>query len=249
MQRLHSFFVPDKARLIVDLETLFEYLHLVIHEYRECLHCGTERGSVHAVQQHMMDRGHCRFDISDESSEFRDFYDFTESQSQSPLDPEDSSSGQLRTTVYTEDGAMRLPSGRIISNRSAPQARPHRRPLRSQSPDTLLPLEYDLSDSKPQTEPASDSENAPGSALSKREEKKRAAFASHLASLSAGDRMSLMHLPASQQRAIVSTQLRQLDRAKKAERKKNARVEGPGMRTASKLFKGYDDQVPVYMAG
>ncbi len=32
--------------------------------------------SVEAVQQHMLGKGHCRFDIEDDESEYRDFYDF-----------------------------------------------------------------------------------------------------------------------------------------------------------------------------
>lgn len=51
MQIAHGLFVPDQKKLIVDLETLFDYLHLVIFGYSECICCGTQRQSPHAAQQ------------------------------------------------------------------------------------------------------------------------------------------------------------------------------------------------------
>lgn len=51
MQTAHGLFVPDRKRLIVDLETLFAYLHLVIVGHNECICCGTQRSSTLAVQQ------------------------------------------------------------------------------------------------------------------------------------------------------------------------------------------------------
>lgn len=51
MQTAHGLFVPDRKRLIVELETLFSYLHLVIVGYNECICCGTQRNSTLAVQQ------------------------------------------------------------------------------------------------------------------------------------------------------------------------------------------------------
>lgn len=51
MQTAHGLFVPDQKKLVVDLETLFDYLHLVIFGYSECICCGTQRQSPHAAQQ------------------------------------------------------------------------------------------------------------------------------------------------------------------------------------------------------
>jgi hypothetical protein len=51
MQTSHGLFIPDKEHLIVDLETLFSYLHLVIVGHHECICCGTQRNTPVAVQQ------------------------------------------------------------------------------------------------------------------------------------------------------------------------------------------------------
>lgn len=37
----HSYNVPFQNLLAVDLETIISYLHFVIHNYRECICCGT----------------------------------------------------------------------------------------------------------------------------------------------------------------------------------------------------------------
>lgn len=76
MQKSHGLFIPDRKHLVVDIETLFEYLHLVIFGYRECIQCGKSKATVQAIQQHMTGKGHCKFDISEPDSEFADFYDF-----------------------------------------------------------------------------------------------------------------------------------------------------------------------------
>ncbi|KAM0497901.1 hypothetical protein ACHAQF_005956 [Verticillium nonalfalfae] len=86
MQKVHGLFIPDKKRLIVDLETLFSYLHLIIVRHNECICCGTQRASTLAVQQHMLGKGHCKFDIASDDSEFADFYDFSGSEAGSGVD-------------------------------------------------------------------------------------------------------------------------------------------------------------------
>lgn len=51
MQKSHSFFIPDRNFLIVDLGTFLSYLQLVINGYKECICCGTQRSTKFAAQQ------------------------------------------------------------------------------------------------------------------------------------------------------------------------------------------------------
>ncbi|KAL3290880.1 pre-60s factor [Colletotrichum asianum] len=76
MRKRHGMIVPYLESLIVDLEALVKYLHLVIYEYTECLYCGSIRNTPQAAQQHMTGKGHCKIDVQKENFEFRDFYAF-----------------------------------------------------------------------------------------------------------------------------------------------------------------------------
>ena len=51
MQTVHGLFIPSRDRLLVDLDTLFDYLHLVIFGYNECISCGIQRNTPLAAQQ------------------------------------------------------------------------------------------------------------------------------------------------------------------------------------------------------
>jgi hypothetical protein len=42
-------FIPDKDRLVVDVEALIAYFHLIVFGYFERLYCGTQRSSAEAV--------------------------------------------------------------------------------------------------------------------------------------------------------------------------------------------------------
>lgn len=78
----HSFFVPD-IEYIDNLEGLIRFLQSKVTENFQCLYCnGKSRAfqSVDAVRKHMVDKGHCMIDYSDEGrDETSDFYDFTTS--------------------------------------------------------------------------------------------------------------------------------------------------------------------------
>lgn len=160
MSRSHSLFIPaaidnGSLALAVDLETLVRYMHLVVHTYHECLFCHTQRQSARAVQQHMTGKGHCRVDLEDVGSEFRDFYE-------SPGGGEDedgaeggssSDDGETRGSSGDEgeeaqaalaggdaaplrlrEGGLLLFSGKLLSHRSAPAPRHHRPLAETQKP-------------------------------------------------------------------------------------------------------------------
>lgn len=151
MSKKHSLFIPsaidnDSLTLAVDLETLVQYMHLVISTYHECLFCHTQRQSAHAVQQHMMGKGHCRVDLEDDESEFRDFYedlgDGSDSNStEDGLGPEDeaeaapaSSRGTTGAPLRLRDKSLLLSSGKLLSHRSAQLPKYHRPLSETQKP-------------------------------------------------------------------------------------------------------------------
>jgi pre-60S factor REI1 len=256
MQTAHGLFIPDRQRLIVDLNVLVEYLHLVIFGHNECIWCGTQRNTTQAAQQHMIGKSHCRFDISDKASEFADFYDFYDFS-----DPESNGddSGEDEDAAETEDDAQTkatagsqgpiqldekslwLPSGKIISKSSSSQQHQRRQqeaPLRrSASPGQLG--SGAAADSGEEGSGASSRSTAlvPGDVGVKRQfaitkgEKRAQAFTTQLARLSANDQRSLAHLPTSQQRAVLATQQKQVEKARRAERRYQTRVEGLGNKT------------------
>lgn len=154
MRKRHGLLVPSSIDdgdlvLAVDLETIIRYMHLIIFGWHECLFCHSERQSPHAVQQHMMGKGHCRVDLQEADSEFRDFYEsiqIHEEAEESESKNEDeaelsaiSSEDEGRTTQRTrrfaiQDGKLSLASGRRLAHRSAPTPKAQRhRPLAESS--------------------------------------------------------------------------------------------------------------------
>ncbi|KAK8113357.1 hypothetical protein PG984_013883 [Apiospora sp. TS-2023a] len=264
MQKSHGLFIPYQESLIVDLETLFKYLHLVISEYRECIQCGTTRSTVQAVQQHMTGKGHCRFDVS-EDSEFAEFYDFSEpedgeegdDEAEEESSPDESkaatSSSSHTKPILADEDSLRLPSGKIISRQSSPgQTGPSftqqfrrrtRKPLASQ-----LEFSEAKSDSNEKGEGSeSDSQRDNSTqALTKREKRERAAVTHQLASMSAGDRNTLIHLPAAEQRSILATQLRHQEKAQKEEKRQRTKVDRKGNKN---LYAYWHTETPVYQCG
>ncbi|KAH8900544.1 hypothetical protein GQ53DRAFT_675290 [Thozetella sp. PMI_491] len=238
MQTAHGLFIPNKQNLIVDLETLFSYLHLVIFGYNECICCGTQRSSTLAVQQHMLGKGHCRFDIAGDESEYADFYDFVGSETESGEegDGDDTSlprNGKIENlSRQPDENSLRLPSGRIISNRSQPQTNTKRRPLRPRSRGEPELLEGDPIGRQDPQAPASSTSLVTQSAKSglglTRAERQENTFTKQLATLSANDQKSLAHLSLPEQRAVLATQQKQVEKARRAEERYRGRVEGLG---------------------
>ncbi|KAK8100448.1 TRI15 [Apiospora kogelbergensis] len=263
MQKSHGLFVPYQDNLIVDLETLFKYLHLVVFEYRECIQCGTTRATVQAVQQHMTGKGHCRFDVSQES-EFAEFYDFSESEDEDDTGDDEKEASHEETGATTgspqpkqlpvDEDTVRLPSGKIISRQSSsaqsgsPFTQQFRRRTRKTSPSLL---EYSSVDPKDKGEGDASGKEEEGDknntqTLTKREKRERAAVTHRLASMSASDRNTLVHMPASQQRAILATQLRHQEKVQKEEKRRQTRVDRKGNKN---LYAYWHTETPVYTCG
>ncbi|KAF5637804.1 hypothetical protein F52700_4506 [Fusarium sp. NRRL 52700] len=256
MQTSHGLFVPYKQHLLVDLETLFRYLHLVIYEYRECIHCGTSRATVQAVQQHMMGKGHCKFDVS-QGSEFADFYDFsrqnldTENDVLSEDEGDEVEGAETKTDrkpLQFDRDSIRLPSGRLISKKSSAQVEPSVSQLRERKQTPRSQLEY--SSVEVDEEVPMHVENVPDTSdtrlLSRRERRQKATVTYQLANMSAGDRSALMHLSASEQRSLIAVQHRFTEKVQKEESRRQRRIDRKGNKN---LYAYWNTETPVYQCG
>jgi pre-60S factor REI1 len=221
MRQAHSFIIPFQSSLTVDLQTLVWFLHMVIFSYRECICCGKRRRTVEAVQHHMTSTGHCRFDITEETSRFYDM----ESLSRYSAGPS-----------HPDDQTLRLPSGKLLAPRSSTDHIPRRGRIRERSPDGPSALPAPEQSTEPERQ-----------ALTKRDEKAQV-LTTQLARLRVGDQMSLMHLPPSQQRSLLVVYRKELDQAKRRERRNRRRLDNVGNKTAVHT-KYYKQEVPVYMGG
>ncbi|KAK2594733.1 hypothetical protein QQS21_007583 [Conoideocrella luteorostrata] len=196
MQMRHGLVIPSPDNLIVDLETLVGYFHLVIFEYTECLCCGSVRSTPQGAQQHMTGKGHCRIDIARENSEFKDFYDFKAS---SEMEGEEWTDGAADRVVDASESTRRLASGKVISHRSAnkiPLYRPvgqtnNKKALSEEKHPPIMGKSHSLT---------SGSNNEKALTAS---EKRDMVFSKQLAKMRAGDRQALMHLTIPQRIALV----------------------------------------------
>ncbi|KAK3314177.1 C2H2 type zinc-finger-domain-containing protein [Apodospora peruviana] len=227
MQESHGLFIPSIDNLVVDVETLVRYLWLVISDYRECLYCHTQRRTVQAVQQHMISgNGHAKFDIEQPDSEFRDFYDFSAEQEEGT---------QHNNDVPQQQRLLTLPSGKTVTHRTATATeggQGRNRTAPSSSSSNTLPPAQDPTTTSHDAERGSSSSQV----VVKRQEKLVGSLTNQLASLSVNDRASLAHLPVSEQRAVLATQKKQVEKARQAEQRYRNRVEMLGNKTLMKTF-------------
>ncbi|KAK2002646.1 hypothetical protein LX36DRAFT_229611 [Colletotrichum falcatum] len=252
MQKSHGLFVPSQQQLIVDLGTLFKYLHLIIFDYRECLQCGTERATVQAVQQHMIGKGHCKFDISEQDSEFTEFYDFSKPKLGTKTNnykecPKESSTSLAPKPLRVLEDSLLLPSGRIALRQFPAQQAPsfsrfHRRTQSSQPGHTLVKL--DVTEGSSKVELNLDIGNT--QPLLKREKRDRAEATFQKAILRAKDRNTSMHLSPSQQRSMITTQHKHEKKMQKSEGRKQSKIDQKGNKN---LYAYWATETPVYQCG
>lgn len=212
MSKAHGLHI-NTTNLLVDLVSLLAYFHLVISGYYECLYCGTQRNTRQAVQQHMMAKGHCKFDVTDEASELRDFYDLPSADAKDELH-------------------QNLPSMRISDGPQLPAQARSRKPRPSKPSDghglntTTAPLDQTTPAPTRHSHTGTDAESSSNAAetpshslgeMSTRAQKQEYTLNNQLSQLRANDRRSLLHLPASQQRALLATHHKQLEKARRTE--------------------------------
>uniref|UniRef100_A0A093VSP2 Cytoplasmic 60S subunit biogenesis factor REI1 like n=1 Tax=Talaromyces marneffei PM1 TaxID=1077442 RepID=A0A093VSP2_TALMA len=258
MQNSHGLFVPDRQHLAVDLKTLFEYLYLVIFGYRECIQCGTSKASVQAVQQHMTSKGHCKFDISEQDSEFAEFYDFSEldDNTKSGIESDDNERNEedmwtspSRKPLMVNQDSIELPSGRIIFKKLSTQAeRSLLSRLKRRNRTMASRIEYYTpeADDKDGSNKEEHSDIDDTTILSKRQKQEKAKTKFQLTYMSANDQRSMMHLPAPQQLSILAMQHRQVKRAQKEDRRRQSHIDRKGNKN---LYAYWDTETPVYLCG
>lgn len=260
MQKSHGLFVPLSQYLIVDLKTLYSYLHLVIFEYRECIQCGTERATVQGVQQHMTGKGHCKFDISNQDSEFAEFYDFSDPEEDGKSDIWGDSERQERNLdetatrsspkpVMADEHSIRLPSGKIISRHLPAHMAPSPTKFRRRTQTLASRLEYSVakdSDEEGSSNEEADSDIPETQLLSKSKKREKAAVTYQLSNMRANDRTSLMHLSTSEQRSILATQHRHAEKVQKQESRRRTRIDRKGNKN---LYAYWHTETPVYQCG
>lgn len=195
MSHAHSFFIPDPEYLI-GMESLLSYLFTIISEFNECLLCGSVKSGKFAVQAHMRSKGHCKFDHEDEENQFKLFYDFSA----------DGDSTNSKTLVPDEN-ELRLPSGKILGNRTTRVQRP---PKRSSSPSSGKRVLHE-------PESASKEDSA-------KESK------DHRLVLRAGTSTSLVGVPEVQQRALMAVADKMMKAEARAKNEYQSRLERGGNR-------------------
>lgn len=217
MSKSHGMTIPSPHQLTIDPTTLLAYLNLVISVYHECLTCGTQRRNTQAIQQHMLGKKHCAFDISDMESEYREFWDFE-------------GEGER---VQIDGDNVTLPSGKVIMSRSVRSTQQRQKPLGQHVASLSLsdtPLEAsDLNTSSTSDQPSRKQ------ALT-RQDLRALKIDKQLGTLNANDRLALAHLPAPQQRAILLAQRSQLQTARRQERAMESRLQRKNNQTLMKHF-------------
>ena len=208
MASTHSFIIPYQDSLVVELQTLVWYFHFVIYGYHECIQCSTRRSCLEAVQQHMLGKGHCRFDLSEELAEF---YDLSRLDKRAPVADDD-------------DSTVRLASGLIVSQRGSQKASCRPRgtinSTNSESSSNELALR-----------------NSPESQQLTKSERRLASVQKDLTQLNVRDRMALAHLPAHEQRAALVVRRKQADNAMRTERRGRLAQEKKGNKTLQEHFR------------
>ena len=129
----HGFFIPD-LKYLVDVKGLISYLCEKVGVGYMCVWCNTKGKAFHcveAVQQHMVDKSHCKLFFEDEVAlEYSEYYDYSSSY---PDGGQDDSS--LQTSDQLE---LVLPSGIKVGHRSLKHTYKQHLPTFEQRKATLI---------------------------------------------------------------------------------------------------------------
>lgn len=179
-----------------------------------------------------MGKGHCKIDIMDKESEFRDFYDLDTSPEakDSDDDSETLTKGDKRPLIRPDDQTVRLGSGRILTHRSHAKAHPVHRKFRDIRNELPGATSSEQGATSAKEGPASTSTShdlnhlkTPGALA--RSAKREAVFEKQLASLRAEDRRSLAHLTLPEQRVVLAKAKAQVERARKEENEMKLKIQ------------------------
>lgn len=174
----------------------------------------------------MLARWHCGFDLEDDDSELREFYDWTGMKENEV---------STRTLTPVDDGFVRLDSGKVLGKQ-----RTQMRQQLDRSPSQPDIGSSTLEESTEMSRESSDSltlsystkaVNRPQPA-----ERKALALGAQLTRLSAADRTALAHLAPSEQRSRLAICKKQTDEARRSQRAVQSRVDRLGNKTLMKHF-------------
>jgi pre-60S factor REI1 len=218
----------------------------------------------------MTGKGHCRFDIAPDDSEFAEFYDFSDlkeeedgecdNSEQSDMESENdkrkiqegagTTSSRHNPLLVDYEDSVRLPSGRTISRKTSAQTElsyfTQLRRHRARNPISQLEYTSVEQDEKENEGTSSDMPETQISSLSKRQKREKAMLTYQMAHLSANDRNGLIHLSAPQQRSILATQRRQAEKMQREERRRQSKIERKGNKN---LYAYWATETPVYLCG
>ena len=221
MSKTHGLHV-ERTNLLVDLVSLLAYFHLVVSGCYECLYCGTHRNTRQAVQQHMMAKGHCKYDITEKDIELSDFYEISSSDAKEELHK------KLPSTRFSDD-PQHLSQSRSRKPRPSKRTDRHGPNITASLHDQALPtpIPHSHTDAVSSSNAAATFSHSPGE-LSIRALQQEHTLNKQLAQLRADDRRSLVHLPASQQRALLATHHKQMETARRTEQTNRGNLESAG---------------------
>ena len=127
------------------------------------------------------------------------------------------------------DKELQLPSGKVATQRGFSN---HKRASRPKT------------QTKQQTETIDAPVYTTGKEVMDKKERKLGVLAAHMAQLSAQDQMALAHLPACEQRTALATRKKQLDRARREERRARISVERKGNKTLQANYRAAGPERP-----
>ena len=240
----HSFHIQT-TNLLVETTTLLAHFHSVINDGNECLYCRKSLRSSEAVKQHMLHKGHCMYDVaSGEDAVVKGYYGFdaAEAELEGVKAELTARLADLRISRQEVAASMRQDrKKRDAESRSAEasvrdsESRVshddddsrfgYRGDDASHNDDDDAHLDRDTSTSPPSSQQLT---TPPISRAQARAQHQPLTFESQLSRLRESDRKSLQHLPTSQQRALLATQHKQMEKGGRAAGAKRGALESAG---------------------
>ena len=240
----HSFHIQT-TNLLVETTTLLAHFHSVINDCFECLYCRKSLRSSEAVKQHMLHKGHCMYDVaSGEDAVVKGYYGFdaAEAELEGVKAELTARLADLRISRQEVAASMRQDrKKRDAESRSAEasvrdsESRVshddddsrfgYRGDDASHNDDDDAHLDRDTSTSPPSSQQLT---TPPISRAQARAQHQPFTFESQLSRLRESDRKSLQHLPTSQQRALLATQHKQMEKGGRAAGAKRGALESAG---------------------
>jgi pre-60S factor REI1 len=247
MSASHSFHIQT-TNLLVETTTLLGHFHCVINDRCECLYCSKRLRSSEAVRQHMLHKGHCMYDIaSGEDAVVKGFYGFEAAGAELESVKAELAARLEDLRISRQELAASIRQDRKkreVESRSAEVSMRDSESgvsdgdddsqfddrgddeIHNDDDDTHL----DADDTETSTSsPSSQQLIAPPiSRAQARAQHQPSTFESQLSRLRESDRRSLQHLPTSQQRALLATQHKQMEKGGRAAGAKRGALESAG---------------------